>query len=140
MSSDLRTNDFSFDDRDKNVRDVIIHLYEWHLLLVKWITTNLNNENNHFLPKEYTWKTYPKMNLKFWEKHQDTSLEDARKLLMKSHESVIALLCTFSNDQLFTKKHYNWTGTTSVGSYCVSATSSHYDWAYKKIKKHKKTL
>lgn len=23
--------------RDKNVRDVIIHLYEWHQLLIKWV-------------------------------------------------------------------------------------------------------
>lgn len=25
---------------------------------------------------------------------------------------------------------------TNLGSYCVSATASHYDWAMKKIKKH----
>ena len=37
-------------------------------------------------------------------------------------------------------KYYAWTGTTSLGSYCVSATASHYDWALKKIKKHQKTL
>ncbi len=24
--------------RDKNVRDVLIHLYEWHQLLINWIT------------------------------------------------------------------------------------------------------
>ncbi|MFC1239685.1 ClbS/DfsB family four-helix bundle protein [Treponema vincentii] len=42
---------------------------------------------------------------------------------------------TFSNEELFTKKVFDWTGTTSLGSYCVSATSSHYDWATKDIKK-----
>ncbi|MGO3678157.1 MAG: ClbS/DfsB family four-helix bundle protein, partial [Microbacteriaceae bacterium] len=31
---------------------------------------------------------------------------------------------------------FPWTGTTSLGSYCVSATSSHYDWAIKKIRAH----
>jgi hypothetical protein len=35
--------------------------------------------------------------------------------------------------------HFTWTGTTSLGSYCVSASSSHYDWAMKKIKNHIKT-
>ena len=42
---------------------------------------------------------------------------------------------TFSNEELFTKKAFDWTGTTSLGSYCVSATFSHYDWATKDIKK-----
>ena len=41
----------------------------------------------------------------------------------------------FSNDELFSKKYFDWTGTTTLGSYCVSATSSHYDWAIKDIKK-----
>lgn len=32
MSGKKRLGTFSFDDRDKNVRDVLIHLYEWHQL------------------------------------------------------------------------------------------------------------
>lgn len=27
--------------RDKNLRDILIHLYEWHQLLLNWITYNL---------------------------------------------------------------------------------------------------
>ena len=61
-------------------------------------------------------------------------------ILQKSHVEVMCLIDTFTNEQLFTSKFFDWTGTTSLGSYCVSATSSHYDWAMKKIKKHKKEL
>ncbi|WP_334085189.1 ClbS/DfsB family four-helix bundle protein, partial [Helicobacter typhlonius] len=35
---------------------------------------------------------------------------------------------------------YKWCGNTSLGSYCVSATSSHYDWASKCIKKRVRSL
>jgi hypothetical protein len=41
----------------------------------------------------------------------------------------MVVLFGYSDDDLFTKKRYAWTGTTSVGSYAVSATSSHYVWA-----------
>ena len=41
----------------------------------------------------------------------------------------------FINDELFTKGVYKWTGGTSLGSYFVSAISSHYDWALKKTQK-----
>ena len=26
--------------RDKNLRDVLIHLYEWHMLLLNWVKAN----------------------------------------------------------------------------------------------------
>ncbi len=127
---------FCFEDRDKNLRDIMIHLYEWHQLLLNWATANLNGEVKPFLPAPYTWKTYPQMNVEFWEKHQKTPYSDAQKMLKESHAKVINLIEAFSDDELFTKKHFSWTGTTSLGSYCVSATSSHYDWAMKKIKQH----
>lgn len=126
-------------DRDKNLRDVLIHLYEWHRLLLNWISANQNDETKPFLPAPYNWKTYGQMNVAFWEKHQNTSFEDSRELLKKSHVDTMALIETFSNDELFEKKHFPWTGSSTLGSYCVSATSSHYDWAMKKIKAHIKT-
>ena len=57
-------------------------------------------------------------------------------MLAESHEKVLALADKYSNEELFTKKYFSWTGTTDLGSYFVSTTSSHYDWAIKKIKLH----
>ncbi len=47
----------------------------------------------------------------------------------------MTLAGTFSNEELFTKQYFSWTGTSSLGAYFISATSSHYDWAMKKLKK-----
>lgn len=126
--------------RDKNVRDVLVHLYEWHQLLLKWIEANTNSKAQPFLPAPYNWKTYGEMNVAFWQKHQNTPLDTAFSLFNQSHSDVMMIIDTFSNEELFTNQYFEWTGTTSLGSYCVSATSSHYDWAMKKIKKHKSNL
>lgn len=126
-------------NRDKNVRDVLVHLYEWHQLLLNWIHSNRKGETKPFLLEPYNWKTYPAMNVEFWEKYQNTSLIDAKKMLKESHASVMALIETFSNEELFTKKSFTWTGGSTLGAYCVSTTSSHYDWAIKKMKIHIKT-
>jgi len=131
---------FSFEDRDKNIRDVLVHLYEWHQLLLNWAQSNQSGNMTNFLPEPYNWKTYPQMNVKFWEKHQTTPLEKSIELLTNSHSESMKLIELFSNEQLFTKKYFSWTGTSSLGSYCISATASHYDWAIKKIKQHKKSL
>ena len=78
------------------------------------------------------------MNVGFWEKHQATSPEEAETMLNKSHDEVMTLIEGLREEELFTKKHFPWTGTTSLGAYFVSSTSSHYDWAIKKIKLHVK--
>ena len=126
--------------RDKNLRDVLVHLYEWHQLLLNWVAANQNGEGKPFLPAPYNWKTYGQMNVEFWRKHQDTSYEESMRLLRKSHQQVMELIDSLSNQELFEKKYFDWTGTTTLGSYCVSATSSHYAWATKKISAHIKAL
>ena len=149
MSNEMQNAAFNFDDntqqkeahwkRDLNLRDVLIHLFEWHQLLLNWINSNQKGISAPFLPAPYNWKTYGQMNVKFWEKHQNTTYAASIKMLAKSHAAVMKLIENFSNEELFTKKFFAWTGTSTLGSYCVSATASHYDWAMKKIKRHIKS-
>lgn len=120
---------------DWNVRDIIMHLYEWHQMLIMWVKENMAGNHQPFLPAPYSWKDLPAVNQEIWKKHCSTPFSEAMKLLRQSHEETMAVIRRFSDDELFTKKYFNWTGTTSLGAYCVSATSSHYDWANKQLKK-----
>lgn len=120
--------------RDQNLRDVLIHLYEWHRLLLNWAALNLEGTPTPFLPAPYNWRTYGALNQTFVVKHQQTSLALAKKLVCESHQQVMQLIASFSTEELFNKQVFPWTGTTSLGSSMVSVTSSHYDWASKKIK------
>lgn len=127
--------------RDKNLRDILIHLYEWHQLTLNWLAANRNQNQQHpvpFLPAPYSWKNYGAMNIGFWEKHQGTTYETARQQLLNSHEAVLQAIASFTDEELFTKAYFKWSGTTSVGSYLVSSTSSHYAWAAKKVKRQLK--
>ena len=142
--------DFDFSDdskkkeahwqRDKNLRDVLIHLFEWHQLLLKWVQSNAKGDQSGFLPEPYNWKTYGEMNMELWRKHQSTDLDQAKEMFRKSHKAVFELIQSFTDAALFTKQFFDWTGTTTLGSYCVSATSSHYDWAVKKLRAHIKNV
>ncbi|WP_087019640.1 ClbS/DfsB family four-helix bundle protein [Thaumasiovibrio subtropicus] len=126
--------------RDRNLRDVLVHLYEWHQLLLNWVNSNMEGQKSSFLPEPYNWKTYGQMNIEFFEKHQGTELFMAKELVRESHEAALKLTQKFTNEELFTKKYFDWTGTTTLGSYCISAMPSHYDWALKKLKAHAKRL
>jgi hypothetical protein len=52
---------------------------------------------------------------------------------------MISLIEAHTDAELFTKKLYPWTGTTSLGAYLISSTSSHYDWAMKKLRQAKRS-
>ena len=39
--------------RDKNLRDVLIHLYEWQQLLLTWVHSNQEGHERPFLPESY---------------------------------------------------------------------------------------
>lgn len=107
MTQEEQEKPFSFEDRDKNIRDVLVHLYEWHQLLLKWVHSNQSGNRAGFLPEPYNWKTYPQMNISFWEKHQNTPLEEAVTLLQKSHQEVMTLIDSFSSEELFTKNIFH---------------------------------
>ncbi len=138
--------DFSADEkkkeahwkRDKNVRDILVHLYEWHKLMIRFADENTGGKNVQFLPEAYTWRTIAPMNQMFWKEHQRTGFEEARKLLAESHAEVIKRINSFTNEELFLSKAFPAVGGSTLGSYFVSSTSSHYDWAIKKIKAHQK--
>lgn len=140
MSTEMQNATFQFVDRDKNLRDVLVHLYEWHLMMDSWHRIGTLAGGNPDVPgKGYTWKTLPELNQVIWEKYQQVTLEDAKEKLQKSHTMILTHINQLTDDELFTKKKYKWTKSTSLGSYFISNTSSHYDWAIKKIKKHIKT-
>lgn len=127
---------FAFEDRDRNVRDVLVHLHEWHLLLLTWVESNMAGKDAKFLPQGYTWASFAGLNIELRDKHADTSVDAAEALYTSSWARVRAMIESFSDEELFTKQYFAWTGTTSVGAYCVSATSSHDEWAMKKLRKH----
>ncbi len=66
MTEDEQNTAFNFGDnakekeahwkRDKNLRDILIHLYEWHQLLLNFVSANKNGEKKPFLPEPYNWK------------------------------------------------------------------------------------
>ena len=140
--------DFSSDDkkkeahwgRDKNLRDVLIHLSEWHNLMLNWVKNNKAGVRKPFLMEGYNWKTYGDMNLLFWKRNQMVSTEIALEQFMETHEKIMDVIMEMSNEELFQKNVYDWVGGSTIGSYFISVTSSHYDWAMKKIKAHRKMI
>lgn len=138
LTPEQRTEEFPPPTMNRNIRDVLMHLHHWHEMLMKWYEVGMKGEKPAMPAEGYSWKTVPELNKWIWEKYQKTTLEQALALLQESFSSIQSIIKKHSEEELFQKKRYKWTGSTSLAAYLISATSSHYDWALKLIKKAKK--
>ncbi|MBQ3515558.1 MAG: ClbS/DfsB family four-helix bundle protein [Lachnospiraceae bacterium] len=139
FSSDIKKKEAHW-KRDKNLRDILVHLHEWHNLMLEWVANNRSGIQKPFLMEGYNWKTYGDMNLLFWRRNQTVTLDIALEQFKESHKKIMSVIQTMSNDELFKKNVYEWVGGSTIGSYFISVTSSHYDWAMKKLKAHKRRI
>lgn len=138
MGEAEQLSEFPGGTMNRNIADVLMHLHHWHLMLQRWYTVGMKGEKSEMPATGYSWKTTPELNKWIWEKYAETDLSEAKTSLAESFRQIQTIIEKHSNEELFEKKRYKWTGTTSIGSYIVSATSSHYDWAFKLINKAKK--
>lgn len=139
FSDEEKHADFPEGTMNRNIRDVLAHLHEWHLMFLEWYNAGMQNEKPEMPAKGFSWKTLPELNKKIWESYKEADLEKIRELLNASYAEVQTIIKRHSDTELFDKKRYRWTGSTSLGAYLVSTTSSHYDWAYNLIKQAKKS-
>lgn len=135
---EVQNSEFTKGTMNRNIRDVLAHLQSWHLLMLQWYEVGMKGEKPEMPAKGYTWKTTKELNLKLCKENKTITLAEAKSKLAQSHQKVVELIEKHSNEELFTKKKYKWTGSTSLGAYLISSTSSHYDWAFKLIKKQLK--
>ena len=127
-------------DRDKNFRDVLMHLYEWHAMLERWYKEGMDGDIPFMPAPGYKWNTIKLLNLKIWENYQDVTLNQAIKKLKLSHKRVMGLIQLHTNEEIMTKKYYKWTNTSNLYSYFVANTSNHYIWAIKKCEVISKSI
>lgn len=122
---------------DRCLRDLLIHLHEWQLLMREFVQNIREGHPRDYLPDEYR-RNYHEMDKMLVEKHQQTPLEDAKGLLWQTHEEMVNLAESFTEEELFTKGYYKNTYTTSMAAYFLSVTTSPYGQAVKLLKTHQK--
>jgi len=123
---------------NRNIRDVIAHLHHWHLMLIDWYRVGMKGLKPDMPAKGYSWKDTKELNKKIWRDYRHHELENIRMDLNDSYLKVQKIIYKHTDKEMFEKRRYNWTGSSSLSTYIRANTSSHYNWAYKLIKKAKR--
>lgn len=141
FTDENRDSEFLFEDRDRSIRDVVMHLVEWQKMMTHWHKVGVIEGGVPQLPAEgFTWRTTPDLNRQIWQSIQEVPLDEALERLTHSSRAMVELIESHSDQELFGTKVYPWTKTTTLGAYFISATSSHYAWATKKLRKQLRCL
>jgi hypothetical protein len=112
-----------------SVKDILAHLDAWDRMWLHWERAGVRGEPTSMPAEGFTWAQTPALNERIRADTAGARWDEVSERLRDSHSRIMTVLSGYSDEDLFAKRRYRWTGSTSVGSYAVSATSSHYAWA-----------
>lgn len=134
---DVQEKNFANYDRDENIKDVLVHLYEWHLLLFHWIEEGVVKALDVAMPKKgYSWRMLDKLNMDIKHKHQNTSLQEAKQLLDNSFNQTLVVIKERTETELFTPRYYPFAKRFAIATFIEDCGANHYAWAIAQIKQH----
>ena len=122
-----------------SVKDILAHLHAWHMMCLTWYQDGITGTKPPMPAPGFTWKQTPDLNQLIYEEYQDEDYPSILASLIESHQQVMGTIKRHADEELFTKRLYAWTGSTSMASYFSSNTFSHYDWAIQQITKWQKS-
>ena len=140
ISQEEQEQEFPEGSLNRNIRDLLAHLHHWHLMMLEWYETGMNGEKPAMPAEGYTWKDLPALNIKINQQYTQCTLDETKEMVTKSYDDIQKLIDAHSDEELFEKKRYHWTGTTSLATYLISATSSYYDTVLKLLRKWRKRM
>lgn len=117
-----------------SVKDILAHLDVWHEMFLRWDAVGSAGDMPSMPAEGYNWSQIPALNHEIFERHRYDDWHLVETRLKHSYEKVLEVMSSYTDDDLFTKKRFEWTGSTSIASFAISASSSHYAWATKLIK------
>lgn len=118
-----------------SVKDILAHLHAWEQLVLSWYRAGVRGQEVKTPASDLKWSETPILNQRIYEQYCDVSLHEIQAKFAASHDEVRATIKPIPEKELVTRGFYAWTKSTTLLSYFVSCTSSHYHWAYEEIRR-----
>jgi hypothetical protein len=115
--------------RDRRVADVLAHLHAWHLIFDGWTAQDRSGSVPAYPAEGYTWKDLDALNDALYAAHRDRPYEALRSMLVTSHRLMLALLDSFTEEELMNPEAFAWLEGQSLGAVANECLAAHYEWA-----------
>ncbi|MBN1439472.1 MAG: ClbS/DfsB family four-helix bundle protein [Anaerolineales bacterium] len=118
-----------------SIKDIMAHLTEWEQMVLRWYETGRSGGTPAVPSEKFKWSQLPALNKEIFERHHARPWKEVLKKFRASYAETRKTIEGIRDADLFTVGRFSWTKSTTLGSYFVSCTSSHYAWARKEIRK-----
>jgi len=113
----------------RNVRDVLAHLHAWHVVFDGWVAQERAGSEPAYPAEGYTWDDIKSLNDAFYQAHHARPYEAIRSMLVASHRMMLALLDSFTEEELTHPDVFGWLGRQTLGDVAHECLGGHYEWA-----------
>lgn len=118
-----------------SIKDVLAHLSAWEQLCLGWYKAGQRGQTPALPAEGFNWAQIPALNKQIFEAHHARPLAEVQQQYQASYRRIRKTVEALSEEELFTRQLYPWTNKNALGAYFISATSSHYTWARKEVRK-----
>lgn len=116
-----------------SVKDFVAHRTEWGRMMIRWYQDARGGRPSAVPTDEFKWNQLKELNAAIHSKFAQSSPAAAERDFANVHDRLFEIVQGMSEEELFTKKHYSFTGTSDLATYVNSATASHYRSARRHI-------
>jgi len=115
------------------IKDILAHVTAWEQMVLGWYAAGLRDEVPAMPADGFKWNQIPVLNQQIYEAHRLDPTDNVLAAFRASYQQILERIQAISDEEMFTPERYRWTRKNAMGTYFVSATSSHYHWARKEI-------
>jgi hypothetical protein len=118
-----------------SAKDFVAHLCEWERLLFGWYECGLRGEKPALPAEGYTWRTMDALNQAILERRRSDPVDSVMAAWRQTSDQLIELVAGLSEEDLFGKRRFAWTGGSTLAGYVYECGPNHYRWAAGEIDK-----
>lgn len=122
-----------------SIKDFLAHRTEWGRMMIRWYEEGAAGGTPAVPTEEFKWNQLKELNADIHRRFDKTSLVKIEAEFAAVHDELYRMIEKMTEDELFTKQHYSFTGTSDLVTYLNSATASHYRSARRHIARWWKT-
>ena len=120
---------------DMSVKDFLAHRTEWGRMMLRWLDEARAGETPAVPSAKYKWNQLTELNAEIHERYAKVPLATIERDFAEVHDRLREVVAGTTDDELFTKKYYSFTGSSDLATYLNSATAAHYRSARRHIQK-----
>lgn len=114
--------------QDWSIKDLLAHLSGWEEFFIDWYGCQKYGKTSSNFPTGVSWEDKGAINQLIFSRSESRKLEEVLEDFRSSHQRILALIDTLSENELIIPQFFSWTGDSSLGDYLSSVTWQHYRW------------